>query len=67
VPLTNMHRGEILDAAVLPIRTTAYTPCFRSEADRMVRTSRPDPAASVRQGRAREGTTPDQSYDELEP
>jgi len=32
VPLTNMHRGEILDAARLPIRYTAYTPCFRSEA-----------------------------------
>ncbi|MGH9256939.1 MAG: serine--tRNA ligase [Vicinamibacterales bacterium] len=32
VPLTNMHRGEILDAGKLPIRYTAYTPCFRSEA-----------------------------------
>jgi seryl-tRNA synthetase len=32
VPLTNMHRGEILEARVLPIRYTAYTPCFRSEA-----------------------------------
>jgi seryl-tRNA synthetase len=32
VPLTNMHRGEILDAVQLPIRYTAYTPCFRSEA-----------------------------------
>jgi seryl-tRNA synthetase len=32
VPLTNMHRGEILDGRELPIRTTAYTPCFRSEA-----------------------------------
>ena len=32
VPLTNMHRGEILDARTLPIRYTAYTPCFRSEA-----------------------------------
>jgi seryl-tRNA synthetase len=32
VPLTNMHRGEILDARSLPIRYTAYTPCFRSEA-----------------------------------
>jgi seryl-tRNA synthetase len=32
VPLTNMHRGEILDAQKLPIRYTAYTPCFRSEA-----------------------------------
>jgi seryl-tRNA synthetase len=32
VPLTNMHRGEILDARQLPVRYTAYTPCFRSEA-----------------------------------
>jgi seryl-tRNA synthetase len=32
VPLTNMHRGEILDGQRLPIRYTAYTPCFRSEA-----------------------------------
>ncbi len=32
VPLTNMHRGEILDSRSLPIRYTAYTPCFRSEA-----------------------------------
>jgi seryl-tRNA synthetase len=31
VPLTNMHRGEIVDRP-LPIRYTAYTPCFRSEA-----------------------------------
>jgi seryl-tRNA synthetase len=32
VPLTNMHREEILDGALLPISYTAYTPCFRSEA-----------------------------------
>ncbi len=32
VPLTNLHRDEILDAAVLPLRYTAYTPCFRAEA-----------------------------------
>jgi seryl-tRNA synthetase len=32
VPLTNFVRGEILDPAVLPIRLTALTPCFRSEA-----------------------------------
>lgn len=32
VPLTNLHRGEILDGARLPLRYTAYTPCFRSEA-----------------------------------
>ena len=32
VPLTNLHRGEILDGRELPLRYTAYTPCFRSEA-----------------------------------
>ncbi|HEV2426646.1 MAG TPA: serine--tRNA ligase [Acidimicrobiales bacterium] len=32
VPLTSMHRGEILDPARLPIRLTAYTACFRREA-----------------------------------
>ncbi|MEQ1868499.1 MAG: serine--tRNA ligase [Vicinamibacterales bacterium] len=32
VPLTNLHRGEILDGRSLPILYTAYTPCFRSEA-----------------------------------
>ncbi len=32
VPLTNYYRGEILDAAILPRRFAAYTPCFRSEA-----------------------------------
>jgi seryl-tRNA synthetase len=32
VPLTNLHREEILPAARLPIRYTAYTPCFRREA-----------------------------------
>ena len=32
VPLTNLHRDEILKAAQLPILYTAVTPCFRSEA-----------------------------------
>jgi seryl-tRNA synthetase len=32
VPLTNLHREETLDAARLPLKYTAYTPCFRSEA-----------------------------------
>jgi len=32
VPVTNLHREEILDAAALPIRYAAYTPCFRREA-----------------------------------
>jgi seryl-tRNA synthetase len=32
VPLTNLAAGEILDEADLPMRVTALTPCFRSEA-----------------------------------
>jgi seryl-tRNA synthetase len=32
VPLTNLVREQILDAAQLPLRFTAHTPCFRSEA-----------------------------------
>jgi seryl-tRNA synthetase len=32
VPLTAMHRNELLDGATLPLRYTAYTPCFRKEA-----------------------------------
>jgi len=32
VPVTNLHRDEILEAAELPIRYAAYTPCFRREA-----------------------------------
>lgn len=32
VPVTNIHRDEILKEEELPIRYTAYTPCFRSEA-----------------------------------
>jgi seryl-tRNA synthetase len=32
VPVTNLYRGEILDGRQLPMKYTAYTPCFRSEA-----------------------------------
>ena len=32
VPVTNLARGEILDADMLPLRLTSHTPCFRSEA-----------------------------------
>ena len=32
VPVTNLHRDEILDAGQLPIRYAAYSPCFRREA-----------------------------------
>jgi seryl-tRNA synthetase len=32
VPVTNLHRDEILESAALPIRYAAYSPCFRREA-----------------------------------
>ena len=32
VPVTNLHRDEILDGAALPLTYAAYTPCFRREA-----------------------------------
>src|SRR4029078_6250398 len=67
VPLTNLHRGEILDGRTLPIRYTAYTPCFRSEAGshrqdvrRLIRQHQFDKVELVKL------TTPEQSYRELE-
>jgi seryl-tRNA synthetase len=67
VPLTNMHRGEILDGRELPIRYTAYTPCFRSEAGSygqdvrgLIRQHQFDKVELVKL------TTHEQSYDELE-
>ena len=67
VPLTNMHRGEILDGRTLPIRYTAYTPCFRSEAG----SYGADVRGLIRQHQFDKVelmafTTPDASYDELE-
>ena len=32
VPVTNIHRGEILDGSALPVTYVAWTPCFRREA-----------------------------------
>ncbi|MFC2075441.1 serine--tRNA ligase [Bdellovibrionota bacterium] len=32
VPVTNIYREEVIDADKLPLKLTAYTPCFRSEA-----------------------------------
>lgn len=32
VPLTNLVAGDVLEAEELPLRVTAWTPCFRSEA-----------------------------------
>ncbi len=67
VPLTNMHRGEILDGRVLPIRYTAYTPCFRSEAG----SYGADVRGLIRQHQFDKVelmafSHPDHSYDELE-
>src|SRR6195256_712925 len=67
VPLTNLHRGEIIDGRELPIHYTAYTPCFRSEAGSygqdvrgLIRQHQFDKVELVKL------TTPEQSYDELE-
>ena len=67
VPLTNLHRSEILDGRVLPLKYTAYTPCFRSEAGSygqdvrgLIRQHQFDKVELVKL------TTPEQSYDELE-
>ena len=67
VPLTNMHRGEILDGRALPIRYTAYTPCFRSEAG----SYGADVRGLIRQHQFDKVelmafTTPEESYHELE-
>ena len=43
VPVTNLHRDEILDIADMPIRYAAYTPCFRREAGAAGKDTR-DPA-----------------------
>src|SRR3979490_1436139 len=67
VPLTNLHRGEILDGRELPIRYTAYTPCFRSEAGSygqdvrgLIRQHQFDKVELVKL------TMPEQSHEELE-
>jgi len=67
VPLTNLHRGEILDGRNLPISYTAYTPCFRSEAGSYGQ----DVRGLIRQHQfdkveLMKFTTPEQSYDQLE-
>jgi seryl-tRNA synthetase len=67
VPLTNLHRGEILDGRELPILYTAHTPCFRSEAGSygqdvrgLIRQHQFDKVELVKL------TAPEQSYAELE-
>jgi seryl-tRNA synthetase len=67
VPVTNIHREEILRAEDLPIHYTAYTPCFRSEAGSygkdvrgLIRQHQFDKVELVK------FTAPETSYDELE-
>ncbi len=67
VPVTNMHRDEILPEDDLPIRYTAYSPCFRREAGSygretrgLIRVHQFDKVEMVKFVR------PETSYDELE-
>jgi seryl-tRNA synthetase len=67
VPVTNLYRDEILDAAKLPISLTAYTPCFRSEAGSYGK----DVRGIIRQHQFQKVelvkfARPETSYDELE-
>jgi seryl-tRNA synthetase len=67
VPVTNIHRQEVLKEEDLPLYYTAYTPCFRSEAGShgkdvrgLIRQHQFDKVELVK------FTTPESSYDELE-
>jgi seryl-tRNA synthetase len=67
VPVTNIHRDEILDEEQLPIKYTAYTPCFRREAGSygketkgLTRVHQFDKVELVKM------TTPERSYEEHE-
>ena len=67
VPVTNMHRSEILDGAQLPISYCAYSACFRAEAGSAGRDTR----GLIRQHQFNKVelvkfTTPESSYEELE-
>lgn len=67
VPVTNLHRDEILDGNTLPIKYCAYSACFRSEAGSAGRDTR----GLIRQHQFNKVelvkfTTPETSYDELE-
>ncbi len=66
VPVTNIHKNEVLDEDVLPIFYTAYTPCFRSEAGSYGKDTR----GLIRQHQFNKVelvkfTHPETSYDEL--
>ncbi len=67
VPLTNLHRNEILNGEQLPLKYTAYSPCFRSEAGSYGK----DVRGLIRQHQFEKVEMvkiahPDTSYDELE-
>ncbi len=67
VPLTNIHRSEMLKEEDLPRYYVAYTPCFRSEAGSYGK----DVRGIIRQHQFNKVellkfTTPDKSFDELE-
>ncbi len=67
VPVTNIHRDEILSADELPIKYAAYTPCFRSEAGSHGKDTR----GMIRQHQFNKVemvkfTKPEESWDELE-
>lgn len=67
VPVTNIHREEILEEDVLPIYYVSYTPCFRSEAGSYGKDTR----GLIRQHQFNKVELvkfcrPEESYDELE-
>jgi len=67
VPLTNLHRDEMLEREELPIKYVAYTPCFRSEAGSYGK----DVRGLIRQHQFNKVEMvkfcePENSYDELE-
>ena len=67
VPVTNMHRNDILDGAKLPIKYCAYSACFRAEAGSAGRDTR----GLIRQHQFNKVelvkfVDPETSYDELE-
>jgi len=67
VPVTNIYAGETLDEAKLPLKFTAYTPCFRSEAGSYGR----DTKGLIRQHQFNKVemvklTTPETSFAELD-
>ncbi|HTZ96273.1 MAG TPA: serine--tRNA ligase [Terriglobales bacterium] len=67
VPVTNLYRDEVLETSRLPVRLTAYTPCFRSEAGSYGK----DVRGIIRQHQFQKVEMvkfclPEQSYDELE-